>query len=110
MSRLRRDADLLILKSNTFINDIYRSYLCVCFPPNVLCAAAIFMSALYLKVNIQVKHLSEAFRQTNNLEVLDGDENTTIMGFPWLELFAAEPASIKKVAELTYQFIKIIKS
>jgi hypothetical protein len=100
----------MILKSNTFLNDIYRSYLCVCFPPNVLCAAAIFMSALYLKVNLQVRHLSESFRVANGLEVADGEENLNIMGFPWNELFAAEPMTIKKVAELTYQFIKIIKS
>lgn len=110
MSFLTRDSDLLILKSNTFINDIYRSYLCVCFPANVLCAAAIFMSALYLKVNLQVRHISESFRTANNFEVADGDENLSILGFPWNELFAAEPMTIKKVAELTYQFIKIIKS
>ena len=82
----------------------------MCFPANVLCAAAIFMSALYLKVNLQIRHISEAFRTANNIEVIEGEENISIMSFPWMDLLGAEPAAIKKVAELTYQFIKIIKS
>ena len=43
------ELELILLKAQYFLNDIFRTYLCICFPPNELAATSLFMSLLYLK-------------------------------------------------------------
>ena len=40
---------------------MFRSYICVCFPPNELFAAALFMSCLYLKFDLTTDGISPEF-------------------------------------------------
>ena len=49
---IHKEKDLILLKTEYFLNDIFRSYICICFPPNELFAACLFMSCLYLKYDL----------------------------------------------------------
>lgn len=53
------ELELILLKAHYFLNDFYRSYLCVCFPPNELAASALFMTLLYLKFDLTKKNISK---------------------------------------------------
>lgn len=96
------------MKSRTFLNDIYRSYLCVCFPSHVLCAAAILAGSMYLKIQLSLRHLKTAFREAKFAGV-EEEQLPLIRNFPWKELFDCEYSELTRIYEFTLQFIKLIK-
>ena len=98
-----------MLKANTFINDIYRSFICICYPPHILAAAALFMSLLYLKISLSTANLVESVKDDLALLSVDSSEGYSLVDFPWKELFNAEYSDIKRIAESTYRFIKLVK-
>lgn len=97
--------DLITLKANNFLNDIYRSYLCICFKPNEIAAAALFMSLLFLKVRLAPKNflcqLSEF--ESDDMKLDDAQS------FPWKSLFDAEASRVWFLAETSYKFLKLVK-
>ena len=97
--------DLLLLKANNFLNDIYRSYLCICFKPNEIAAAALFMALLFLKIRLNASNF------TCSLAELDADDAKLddAQGFPWKPLFDAEASRVWFLAETSYKFLKLVK-
>ena len=97
--------DLILLKANNFLNDIYRSYLCVCFKPNEIAAAALFMSLLFLKIKLSSKNFLcqlDGF-DSDNLKLDD------VQYLPWKFLFDAEAPQVWCLAETSYKFLKLVK-
>ena len=97
--------DLIQLKANNFLNDIYRSYICICFPANLIAAASLFMSLLFLKIDLST--LTFLF-ETNEMQS-ESDMKTDMSQFPFQELFGVEASDVFSLAQLSYHFIKIIK-
>lgn len=97
--------DLILLKANNFLNDIYRSYLCICFRPNEIAAAALFMSLLFLKIRLNAKHFICQLTELDSDDLkLDDAQN-----FPWKSFFDAEPPQVWYLAETSYKFLKLVK-
>ena len=71
--------ELIIIKANNFTNDFYRSFLCACFPANLICATSIFMSILFLELKQLPKPLQESPIDLNTVTV-DFDN---VQSFPW---------------------------
>lgn len=97
--------DLILLKTNNFLNDIYRSYLCVCFRPNEIAAAALFMSLLFLKVRLNPKNFLYQLNEFDSDDLKLGDAQN----FPWKSLFDADPPEVWYLAEASYKFLKLMK-
>ena len=97
--------DLIQLKASNFLNDIYRSYLCICFPANLIAAASLFMSLLFLKIEL---HTLEFLFETGEMESED-EKRTDMSQFPFKKLFGVEASDVFSLAQLSYQFIKTIK-
>ena len=82
--------------------------MCICYPPHVLCAAAILAGSMYLKIQLSVNHLSREFRDEHP-ELAGDDMVPSVRHFPWKELFDCEYAELSRIYEFTLQFIKLIK-
>ena len=82
--------------------------MCICFPPHVLCAAAILAGSMYLKIQLSTSHLRKQFRE-EHVELLVEDSNATVRDFPWKELFDCEYEELSRIYEFTLQFIRLIK-
>lgn len=95
--------DLILLKASNFLNDIYRSYLCVCFPPNLIAASALLMSMLFLKIQTEEMTFSQQLLDKLNTN------NTNLQNFPFKLLFDVEADEVLSLAKFCYQFLKIIK-
>ena len=97
--------DLLLLKANNFLNDIYRSYLCVCFPSNLIAASALLMSMLFLKIQAEDIVFSQDLLNKLKAE----EEGEGIQNFPFKLLFDVQSDEVLSLAKFSYQFLKIIK-
>lgn len=84
------------------MNDIFRSFLCISFPPNEIAASSLFMSLLFLKINLTMDNVSTSSSSDKN-------EPSSIKPFPWEILFNAELNNIKNIARHSLEFLKIIK-
>lgn len=83
---IHKEKDLILLKTEYFLNDIFRSYICICFPPNELFAACLFMSCLYLKFDLTNKDISPELKLS---------QESSIEPFPYEILYAASLERIK---------------
>lgn len=99
--------DLILLKANNFLNDIYRSYLCICYKPNEIAAAALFMSLLFLKIKLCAKNFIGEMAGRN--DDMDESKLDDAHNFPWKCLFDAEANQVWFLAETSYKFLKLVK-
>jgi len=101
------DADLLIRKTRLFLNDMYRSYLCVCFGPHVLCAAAVLTATMNLKIPLSLRHVKASVREAHFSNPDDSSGHPR--AFPWKELFDVDYEGLSRLSEFTLLFIRLIK-
>lgn len=87
------------------MNDFFRSFLCISFPPNEIAASSLYMSLLFLKINLSMDNVSIKTSSSSD----KNDTSSSIKAFPWKLLFNAELINIQNIARLSYEFLKIIK-
>lgn len=91
------------------MRDVYRSYYCICFPPQLLLASAVLTAAMFLKIPLSPVHLKPGILEMPVLASVEEDYRVAIRNFPWTALFDCEFEEMMQVSELLLKFLRFIK-
>lgn len=91
--------DMILLQSNDCVKEIYRCFICVCVPPNLIAATSLYRSLVCLEFDLSgFKFLFDY--KVNGIEARD---------FPFNELFGASLSDVLNLSQFIDQFKEIIK-